>query len=217
MCKWLWLSGASKFNIIQLGICIDLEIRKERNRDTKSLQLKRTLAVKKKWRKEKKTIYMQIKVYQLYLYSCCSLMHLHPHARKHSCKQERLYTHLGRQNETEGVWGERLRQRQAERDERLDPPVHEHTWDSCMWQSMKWRQTAEAQAFAHRSQTDRTTGPLFICSQTWKINTSSLMHRDLQAEIGRNNPVWAHSHCKSLPLSPSAFLHKESVSIYCRV
>lgn len=96
-----------KFHTIQLGIWIDLEIRKERSRETKSLQLKRILAVeekkKKGWKKEKKTIYMQIKIYQLYLYSRCSLVHLHSHAGRHSCKQQSLYTHLGRQYETEGV------------------------------------------------------------------------------------------------------------------
>lgn len=155
---------------------------------------------------------MQIKVYQLYLYSCCSLMHLHSHARRHSCKQESLYTHLGRQNECEErVWD------RDRRKEMRDCILLSAVWDSCMWQSMKWRQTAEPQAFAHRSQTDHTTGPLLICSQTWKINTPSSVQRDLQAKIGRNNPVWEHSHCKISPLSPPAFLHKESVSIYCRV
>lgn len=150
---------------------------------------------------------MQIKVYQVYLYSRCSLIHLHSmlegiHVRNKAC------TH---------TWGDRKRQKECEerdwdRDERHI--LLSGAWDSCMWQSMKWRQTTQPQDFAHRRQTDRTTGPLLICNQTWKINTPSLMQCDLQAKVGRNNPVWEYSHCKIPPLSPPAFLHKESVSIY---
>lgn len=123
------------------------------------------------------------------------------------------------------TWGDGTKQKECEerdwdrdrRKETRDCILLSAAWDSCMWQSMKWRQTAEPRAFAHRSQTDHTTGPLLICSQNWKINTPSPMQRDLQDEIGRNNPVWERSHCKISPLSPPAFLHKESVSIYCRV
>lgn len=121
MYKWLWFNGASKFNIIQLGICIDLKIRKER--DTERLnQPKRTRWKKKKhWRRKQFTC--KSKFINSIFVQAVFLMHLHSHARRHSCKQESLYAHLGRLNKTEGVWGEGLGQRQAERDERLYPPV----------------------------------------------------------------------------------------------
>lgn len=110
MCNWLWLGGASRFNIIQLGIWIDLEIRKERNREGKSLLLKRTLAVTKKKRRKKNNLHANQSLSSLSLFTLFFDTFAF-HARRHSCTQQSLYTHLGRQKETEGVWGERLRQR----------------------------------------------------------------------------------------------------------
>lgn len=133
---------------------------------------------------------MQIKVYQVYLYSRCSLMHLHSHARRHSCKQESLYTHLGRRNETEGVRGERLRQRQAERDERLYPPV------SSMRQLYVTEHEMKVGCIGTNFRPSQPDGPYHQAAPHLqsdffqkKMITPSPMQRDLQDEIGRNNPV----------------------------